>query len=84
MNSVFELEVNSFWELVKNFAVFHDLGQRANCSTEQPRSSRSYFYSNCFVAREQQLNPRQKQITDVTDVCLKKTLSNKDTVVVAC
>ena len=51
MNAVFELEVNTFRKLVKDLLVLH---QKANFSTEQPRCSRSYSYSDWFVTREQQ------------------------------
>ena len=50
MNAVFELEVNSFRKPVKDFACL--TGQI--CPTEQPRCSRSYFYSNWLVARREQ------------------------------
>ena len=50
MNAMFELKVNSFRK-TKILLVLH---QWANCFTEQPCCSRSYFYSNWFVAREQQ------------------------------
>ena len=52
MNAVFELEVKSLRKLVKDFAC--PIHQWANWSTEQPRCSRSCFYSNWFVTREQQ------------------------------
>ena len=51
MNAVFQLEVTSFQKQVKILLVLH---QWANCSTEQPRCSKSYFYINWFMTREQQ------------------------------
>ena len=51
MNAVFELEVNSFRKPVKDFACLTSVGK---FSTEQPHCSKSYFYGNWFVAREQQ------------------------------
>ena len=42
MNAVFQLEVTSFQKQVKILLVLH---QWANCSTEQPRCGKSYFYT---------------------------------------
>ena len=55
MNAVFELEVRQFPKVSQRFFLSYIRGQiSSNCSTKQPRCSRSYFYSIWFVAREQQ------------------------------
>ena len=50
MNAVFELEVNSLRKLVKDVACLTSVGKLFHRAAP---CSRSYFYSNWFVAREQ-------------------------------
>ena len=45
MNAVFELEVRQFPKVSQRFFLSYIRGQiSSNCSTKQPRCSRSYFY----------------------------------------
>ena len=52
MNAVFDLEVNSFRKPVKDFGCLTSVGKLFHRTASL--YSRSYFYSNWFVAREQQ------------------------------
>ena len=51
MNDMFELEVNSFRKTVKDFDCLRSVDKLFHRTAP---ISRSYFYSNWFVAREQQ------------------------------